>query len=149
MERPVTETACPDNAKKTVRRKHGSGIGSDIWLARFFLFAVIGAGLFSLLFGASPESLALLPCPFHTITQIECPGCGMTRACIALARGDIGNTLHYNPLAFGLVFLAGGFALAPRQMRRYWHNLPVNTRSVFTWSMLAFVLGFWAYRTIL
>ncbi len=136
-------------AKSAVRSNRGSGVGSDVWLARIFLLAVAGAGLAALLFGASPERLALLPCPFHAVTDLECPGCGMTRACIALASGDFGNALQYHPLSFGLVLFAGGFALAPRRIRRYWQTLSLHTRSAVAWSLLALVLGHWAVRIML
>ena len=29
-----------------------------------------------------------LQCPFHQLTGLFCPGCGITTACIALLRGD-------------------------------------------------------------
>ncbi|MEJ2246292.1 MAG: DUF2752 domain-containing protein, partial [Acidobacteriota bacterium] len=80
--------------RATSIRGSTSGTGSDVLLARFFLVAVLGAGLASLFFGISPDSIALFPCPLHAITDIECPGCGMTRACIALARGDIPAALN-------------------------------------------------------
>jgi hypothetical protein len=145
----VTEKEKPDRRREAALQKLDPATGSDVWLARFFLLAVIGAGLVSLLSGASPESLAFWPCPFHLVTHMECPGCGMTRACIALARGDIGNALHYNPLSLGLVLFAAGFALAPRRMRRCWQALSRNTRLTCTWAMLVLVLGFWAYRIML
>ena len=38
-----------------------------------------------------------LPCPFHTITGLSCPGCGMTRAVYALYDGNIEESLLQNP----------------------------------------------------
>ena len=35
-------------------------------------------------------------CPFKVFLHIDCPGCGLTRATIALFRGDISKSLHYN-----------------------------------------------------
>ncbi len=35
-------------------------------------------------------------CTFHTITGYNCPGCGMTRASIALARFQVVESLKYN-----------------------------------------------------
>ena len=35
-------------------------------------------------------------CPFKEFLHIDCPGCGMTRATIALLKGDISKSLHYN-----------------------------------------------------
>ena len=39
-----------------------------------------------------------LPCLFHLITGLYCPGCGGTRACRYLARGEIVQSLWYHPL---------------------------------------------------
>jgi hypothetical protein len=36
-------------------------------------------------------------CPLRVTTGIPCPLCGMTRACVAIARGDVGDALRYNP----------------------------------------------------
>ena len=49
----------------------------------------------------------LPPCPFHALTGLPCPGCGTTRAALALARGDVAAALGWNPLAAG-VFVLGG-----------------------------------------
>lgn len=37
-------------------------------------------------------------CPFKLITGIPCPGCGMGRATIAMAKGEIITSMHYNLL---------------------------------------------------
>ena len=54
------------------------------------------------------------PCPFHAITGVPCPGCGSTRAALALARGDVFAAFGWNPLA-AFAMVAGGAAclLAP------------------------------------
>ena len=33
-------------------------------------------------------------CPFKVFLHIDCPGCGLTRATIALLKGDISKSLH-------------------------------------------------------
>jgi hypothetical protein len=50
-------------------------------------------------------------CGFKFLFGAPCPGCGMTRACLALLRGDLGESWRLHPLAIPLV-LACGAALA-------------------------------------
>jgi hypothetical protein len=39
-------------------------------------------------------------CPTAAIFGIPCPGCGLTRATLALFRGDFSTALHFHPLVF-------------------------------------------------
>lgn len=41
-----------------------------------------------------------IPCVFHEITGLYCPGCGITRALFALFELDIKKALNYNVLLF-------------------------------------------------
>ena len=54
-------------------------------------------------------------CPMLFLTGIECPFCGMTRASVALARGDVQSALAYHPIAplvlAGVLFLLAVIAL--------------------------------------
>ncbi len=49
-----------------------------------------------------------LPCPFRTITGWQCPGCGVTRMCMALLRLDIAAAYAANA---ALLCLLPGLAL--------------------------------------
>jgi hypothetical protein len=56
--------------------------------------------------------LALLPfttCISRLAFDVPCPACGLTRAGLALLRGNVGESLHYHPLAIPLLTL---FAVA-------------------------------------
>jgi hypothetical protein len=44
-------------------------------------------------------SAAQVPCGFARIVHLPCPGCGSTRAMLALASGDLAGLVRYNPLA--------------------------------------------------
>lgn len=44
--------------------------------------------------------LKICNCPVKLITGIPCPGCGMTRACMAILRFDFIKAFQYNPLVF-------------------------------------------------
>lgn len=52
-------------------------------------------------------SATFLSCPMRSLTGIPCPNCGMTRSFLALAKGDLGESISYHlfgPLLF-LIFL--------------------------------------------
>lgn len=42
-------------------------------------------------------------CPFHRLTGLPCPGCGLTRAFVCLAHGRFMESLHWHPIGW-LVF---------------------------------------------
>lgn len=50
-----------------------------------------------------PASHFFPRCPFHTLTGLQCPGCGSQRAIHALLNGHISDAWHYN--AFMLLAL--------------------------------------------
>jgi len=52
-----------------------------------------------------------IPCVFHEITGLDCPGCGTTRMCMHLLHLEFGAAFRDNPAAFltapFLLYLAG------------------------------------------
>lgn len=42
-------------------------------------------------------------CPFHKITGLFCPGCGVTRMILSIVKGDFYQAFRYNPLLFILI----------------------------------------------
>jgi hypothetical protein len=93
----------------------------------------------------APLFARLLPaCPLHAWTGLPCPGCGATRAALALTRGDLAGALAHNPLvALGLVGLLGAGALAPlwvwaRGPLPVAHGVPANLlRATIAGTLLA------------
>ena len=62
----------------------------------------------------------LPPCPVYRYLHLLCPGCGGTRACIALLHGHLAQAWHLNPL---LLLLAPLLALyAAVTVRRLWRG---------------------------
>jgi Protein of unknown function (DUF2752) len=58
-----------------------------------------------------------MPCAFHWMTGIPCPGCGLTRSILALLQGRLKDSVLLHP--FGpLLFLALAAALAAAVMPR-------------------------------
>lgn len=60
-----------------------------VFLSYFFI------GNFS---NSDTKNLFHLPCIFRTLTGYYCPGCGGTRACIALLHGHFLRSLLYHPV---------------------------------------------------
>jgi len=48
-------------------------------------------------------------CPLASSFGVPCPGCGLTRATLALLHGDVRAALHFHPLVFLLAPLFVGF----------------------------------------
>lgn len=43
-----------------------------------------------------------IPCIFHAITGLKCPGCGVSRMCLSLLRLDFKSAMKYNPAVMSL-----------------------------------------------
>lgn len=56
-------------------------------------------------------------CPIRFLTGVSCPGCGMTRAWLELARLHVGAALAYHPL-FWLFPVAVALAAVPARTAR-------------------------------
>ena len=71
------------------------------------LAAVSSSGVFFYLFEI--DFMDYLPtvslCPFHAITGIPCPGCGMTRAMISLGQLKLEEAVEYNMFSLPLFIL--------------------------------------------
>jgi hypothetical protein len=78
------------------------------WLAPATTGALGLAGL-AYVRGVDPARGGVFPaCPFHRLTGLWCPGCGMTRALHALLHGDITAAMGSN-LFLPLAVLLGGY----------------------------------------
>ena len=61
-----------------------------------------------------------IPCLFHRITGLQCPGCGVSRLCLALLRGDLAGAWRAN--AYLLCILPLLAVLLVRRERRLFKN---------------------------
>lgn len=46
-------------------------------------------------------------CPFAIVTRHPCPGCGLTRAGVALLQGHLHDAMHLHPLVIPIVPIVG------------------------------------------
>jgi hypothetical protein len=98
----------------STREASGPSSTRDVARVGLAIFAAAAAGhalgLWDLA-GMAPRLPSL--CPVHLLTGWDCPGCGMTRAVLLLARGDVAASLHQHPFGAPLVAWAAAVALLP------------------------------------
>lgn len=116
-------------------------------LARYLLLLLV-AGLGYAAF-CSFTGLAV-PCPFHLLTGLLCPGCGVTRMCLALLRLDFSAAWSYNPglLLLSPVLLALLATLAGRYLRTG-ERRPTRTQSIALWGIVGYLLVYGVLRNLL
>jgi hypothetical protein len=94
-------------------------------------------------------------CPTALFLGIPCPGCGLTRATIALLHGDVSTALRFHPLVFvlapvfaiavgsSLVNYVNGGASAPLRLFA-WFSTRARVRAA--WGLLVVSLAVWGAR---
>lgn len=91
-----------------------------------------------------------IPCLFHTVTGLHCPGCGISRALTALLRGHFGAFFEYNllsPLIVLYLLFVGGLATYHYISRgKFAYRSPCKWVDI---GMLIAVLLWWIVRNLL
>ena len=86
------------------------------------------------------------PCAFRTLTGLDCPFCGSTRAAACLASGDVVAALDHNAL-FVLVILPLAVLAWGVWAARSWRGQPppvIANRTVLV--LMAVTTGWWVLR---
>lgn len=110
--------------------------------------ALLAAGLLYALW-VDRTGLAL-PCPVRTASGLLCPGCGMTRLCLALLRMDLAGAWQANPAL--LLMLPGFGLLAGRLAVRYIREgkaMPQGWETVLLWVLLAMLVVWGVVRNLI
>ena len=99
-------------------------------------------------FMVSPEDLAgFLVCPFHQVTGLPCPGCGLTRAFCCISRLQFLEAWHHNPFGYLFYAMALGLVARPLLGRSLVANLGARlagSRATFL-APVALVIALYAY----
>lgn len=64
-----------------------------------------------------------VPCVFHELTGLYCPGCGLTRTALSLLTLDFYQAFRYNPLLLFLVPLYIAYSMANRKQLKWISNV--------------------------
>lgn len=134
-----------------IRNSLATPILSPILGNRKLSFAIIGAGLVHT--AAVMAGWSGWPCPVRDILGIPCPGCGLSRAIIALLHGDWETALILHAFAplflLALLFMAGATFLPAtprswvvRQIER------VERVSAVTAILLLSLVFYWLIRLL-
>lgn len=118
-------------------------------LLRVILWTALLAGI-GLLYGffVSRTGIAI-PCIFHLVTGLKCPGCGVTRMCVALMHLDFRSAYEYNQMIFilspVLLFI---FLTCVIGYIRNGHWETNRTQNVVLYVCIALLIGFGIARNI-
>jgi hypothetical protein len=114
-----------------------------------WLSVAAGGGVCAAMALAAPE-LRVPRCPFKILTGLPCPTCGATRACLALARGDLAAAWVFNPLLVfagtgALVYLVYAAIVLAARLPRCRLLITATERTALRVAALAVVAANWAY----
>jgi hypothetical protein len=105
-------------------------------------FAILALLVLALL---PADGLGILLCPFHLLTGIACPLCGLTRSASSMLQGNWSAGFAYHPLGiFVLLWLLVLVCLSEDQQRKI-HQHTALTRFALPGTVLVF-LAVWVYR---
>ena len=88
-----------------------------------------------------------IPCLFHEITGLYCPGCGITRLLFSLLQLDFLNAFKSNPLIFVLIVLYIGYLLL-KIVLKITKNKEITIPNYVYYILLVIVILFGVVRNI-
>ena len=100
---------------------------------RMWVLLLLGAGalaITAMVYILAQYGLGI-PCPVYRLTGLQCPGCGNSRAALALLRLDVKAALGYNllfPLEFGYLLW-----VILRVCYAYWQTGKFSYRPLRPW----------------
>lgn len=117
---------------------------------RIALASAYAAGIAAL---AGVLGSGLIRCPFATVTHMPCPGCGSTRAVLALMHFHFGEALRFNPSAPIIAICVGALVVEGLwRVIRDGHAHDLAMRGPSRWALTGLVVAvalqvpIWALR---
>ena len=124
-----------------LRQEQGSQKDAMRMIILFILGIVVISGIFYHLFGLDLKSyLISFPlCPFRAITDIPCPGCGMTRAMLSLGQLNFRMAIGFNLFSIPLLIVMILYFCNRKYLSSLQPQMPLKT-------ILLCVLTIWILR---
>ena len=89
-----------------------------------------------------------IPCVFNLITGLKCPGCGISRMLMSIARLDFVSAFWYNPFLFITGPLIIAYIAASEVKFVKYGNRDMGKWQIFMWVELVLLLAYWVLRNI-
>ncbi|MDE6887627.1 MAG: DUF2752 domain-containing protein [Eubacterium sp.] len=120
----------------------------------FFFLGIIGCIAIAavlLLFRWLPLRFRMPPCLFHRISGYYCPGCGGTRALLALLHGQLLRSAWYHPFVPYAAFIFLYFMITQAAERLSSKRLRIGMRyqNRFVWIGVALIIGNFICKNLL
>ena len=112
------------------KRRHKDVLRLGVFMAAFALYSVLATYFLG------------HACPINLLFGVPCPGCGLTRACLCLFRGDVYGAIAMHPLVFTLPVIFGCF-IAAFFSEKFAYSKPLIVLSAVG---VALFLGVYVYR---
>lgn len=88
-----------------------------------------------------------IPCLFHELTGLYCPGCGITRLFFSLLKFDFYQAFRYNPLIFILIILCLIYWIIKILLKKL-KGIDITTPNYIYYCLLVVVILFGILRNI-
>ena len=132
---------------KFIPRKNAAPAALGIFAGVVLFATALGIG--AMVYFFNPSTHGFYPvCMFHSLTGLNCPGCGATRALYALLHGNLRLALKDNALF--MLMLAALAAWAGRNIFRKSkkQTMTFNVPAKFLWAFLAVAFVFAVVRNL-
>ena len=116
---------------------------NSVMLAKIFLISLALASIYIRFSGQAFEAVYFLPCIFKGVTGMPCPGCGMTRACLAILQGEFSTAWRYHPFSFLLIGLAILIVFQPEYAQEKWGAISLIKQGIIVSILILLCLGLW------
>ena len=116
---------------------------NSVMLAKMFLISLALAGIYIRFSGQAFEAVYFLPCVFKGVTGMPCPGCGMTRACLAILQGEFSTAWRYHPFSFLLIGLSILIVFQPEYTQETWVAISLIKQKIIVSTLILLCLSLW------